>query len=85
MLQFTAVIPIVGNKSIWEVQQHAGSSRDVHRLTGHDRGIRTSEAANSGKETILTDNRTFCTSNNFALLNKKIHLLCSSFNCTLYK
>jgi hypothetical protein len=35
---------IVGEKSNWRLQQNAGSSRNAHRCTGHERGLRKSEA-----------------------------------------
>jgi hypothetical protein len=45
MLHFTAVTiaveeASVGEKLKWELQQHAGCSRDIHSFTGHERGLR---------------------------------------------
>jgi hypothetical protein len=42
------------------LSQHSGSSSNVHRFTGHDRGLRKSEALTSDKEPNLIVNTAFC-------------------------
>jgi hypothetical protein len=35
---------VVGEKLNWGLEQHAGGSRYTHRFTGHETGLRKSEA-----------------------------------------
>jgi hypothetical protein len=41
----------VGEKLNWQLPHHAGSSKGVHRFTGHERDLRKSEASAIDKET----------------------------------
>jgi hypothetical protein len=55
MLCFTVVIPLLGRWPVgeelnWGLPQCAGSSRDSHRFTGHETGLRKSEALTVNKE-----------------------------------
>jgi hypothetical protein len=56
MLFFTAVIPLLVKSQIGE----STSCRNVHRFTGHERGLREREALTSNKESSLTNNTALC-------------------------
>jgi hypothetical protein len=42
----------VGEKLIWGLLQRAGSSRDAHRFTGHERGLRKARLWQSVKSQV---------------------------------
>jgi hypothetical protein len=65
----------VGDKSNWELPQHAGSSRDIYRSTGHERSLKKSKAVPIDKWSSLTGKTASCI---LPSLYKKGQLLCSS-------
>lgn len=48
--QGEVIVSGAGWKSNLELRQHAGSSREVQRLTGHERGMKEIEAVTISKK-----------------------------------